>query len=120
RAVIVGAGISGLPVESVEVGVVTPGEPGGGAGVIDRRALPCFRARLTAQRDGPEAPDLLAGRLIVGGEEAARALLSAGRSADDHAVDGKRSGGRVVILAPVRHFGFPDHVAGEAVEREQM
>ena len=119
-AVVVRARIAGRPVERVELGVVGPGEPGGGAAVLDVLALPRLRSRLYPFRHRPEAPRLLAGRLVEGGQEAARAFIAARRAGDHQAAHGERRRGRAVVLVPVGHLGVPSQRAREAVEREDV
>ena len=76
--------------------------------------------RLARPRHGPEAPDFLAGGLIECGDEAAHAFIAARRAGDDEVSDGQRRAGRVVVLAPVGHLGFPQQRAGEAVQRDEV
>ena len=101
--------------------IVAAGEPGRRAAVLDVLAAPGFRARLAALRHGPEAPDLLAGPLIVRGEEPVGAVLAAGHAGNDHvARHGERRRGGRVVLPPVVHRGIPQQLAGEAVQRQQV
>src|SRR5262249_46281561 len=79
-AVVVRPRISGCPVERVEFGIEGAGEPGDAAGMLDGLAAPGLRARLARLGNCPEAPDLLTGLRIEGGQEAARALFAAGGS----------------------------------------
>ena len=119
-AVVVRARIAGRPVERVEIGVVGAREPGGRARVLDVLALPGLRSRLASLRHGPEAPHLLARRLIEGGQEAADAFVAARRAGDHQAADGQRRRGRAVVLAPVGHLGVPQQRAREAVEGDEV
>src|SRR5947209_14179376 len=88
--------------------------------MLDGRALPGLRTRLARQGNGPEAPDLFAGYGIPRGDEAPRALFASGSYRYDQVMGDQRGGGGVVDLEPVRHFGFPDQIAGEAIERNQV
>ena len=88
--------------------------------MLDVFALPCFRAGLAGLGHGPEAPDFLAGRLIVRRDEAAHAFVAAGGAGDHQIADGERRGRAVVVLMPVRHFGFPQQLAVEAVQRDHV
>src|ERR1019366_6193922 len=59
--VVVRAWIAGGPVKQLGFRVVSAGEPGGAATVLQRPTAPTLRPRLTRRRDGPEPPDALAG-----------------------------------------------------------
>src|SRR5437016_4716315 len=58
-AVIVGAWISGGPIEQVRDRVVASGKPRGHAAVLGRLAIPRLRARTAWQRHCPELPGTL-------------------------------------------------------------
>ena len=88
--------------------------------MVDGAALPRFGARLTTCRHGPEAPHLLAGGLIEGGNEAADPFVAAGDSGYHEVVHDERRTGTVVVLAPVGHRGLPQERAGGAAESHQV
>ena len=88
--------------------------------MLDALALPGLRSRLAGLRHGPESPDFLAGGLVEGGEEAARAVFAAAEPGDHQIAHGQRRGRGEVVLMPVGHLGVPDQLAGEAVERDQV
>ena len=117
-AVVVGAGIAGRPIEDVELGVEGAREPGDAAGVFDRFSAPSLRAGLAGFRDGPEAPNLLASLRIPCGDKTARSLFAARCAGYDESIGDEGRGGGVVVLLPIRHFGFPGKFAGETVEGE--
>ena len=83
-------------------------------------AFPGLVAGLSRTGDGVEAPDLVAGRGIVGGDEAADPEL-ASADADDHLVvdDQRRHGDRVGAL-DVGDFGLPEWLAVGPVEGDEM
>jgi hypothetical protein len=82
------------------------------------RALPRIESRLAGSRHRPEAPDFLAGFLIVRRDEPVGAMLAAA-DAGDHQVSGEERRGRgEVILLHVRERSIPDERAGPLVERE--
>ena len=113
-------GIAGRPVDDVERRIVAAGEPGRRAAVLDVLALPGLRSRLARLRHGPEAPDLLAGLLIVRGDEAVGAVLAARDAGDDQVAGGQRRRRGRVVLAPVVELGVPQQLAGEAIERDDV
>ncbi len=113
-------GVADGPVQRVELRVVAAGHPRRRARMIDRVALPCFRPGLAARRDGPESPDLLAGRLLVGRNESARALIPSGDACDHQIADDHRRAGAVVVLAPVGHLRLPQERAAGTIERDEM
>jgi hypothetical protein len=82
--------------------------------------LPGLRLRFTGTRNGPEAPGFLARRLIVGGDETAHAFVAARCPGHDEIADDERRAGRVVILAPVGHLGFPDQRPRKSIERDDV
>ena len=88
--------------------------------MLDVFALPGFRAGLAGQRHGPESPDFLAGGLIERGDETANAFVATRRSRDNQIADGERRGCPVVVLVPIRHFGFPQQLAIGAAERDHV
>ena len=88
--------------------------------MLDPLPLPRLRARLAAARHRPEAPDLLAGGLIERGHEPAHALVATGAAGHHQVADRQRRAGRVVVLAPVGHFRFPQQRAGRSIERDEM
>ena len=118
-AVVIRAGIAGRPVEqcpssgsyvpvsqvcrlvcsmSFPFQVSEPGSPGSGTVQKRQTSLPvaCRRRRRN------------------------RAPLLAARGSGDHQIpDHQRRRSGVVVLVPIRHFGFPQQLAGEAIEREQ-
>ena len=69
--------------------------------------------------DGVEAPGAVAGGGVIGIEEAADGMVAAG-DADHHLAvgDARRHGDGVPILR-IGHARFPDHLAGEGVQRFQ-
>ena len=88
--------------------------------MLDVLAFPGFRVGLAGQRHGPESPDFLAGGLIERRDEAANALVAARRSRNHQVADGERRGCPVVVLVPIRHFGFPQQLAIGAAERDHV
>ena len=115
-----GSGIPDGPVERVELGIVRPGQPGRAARVIDRAPLPRLGSWLAALRDGPEAPDLLPGRLIVRRDETAHAFVAAGHTGHHEVANHERRPGGAVVLAPVRHLRVPEQRAGHSIERDHV
>ena len=75
---------------------------------------------LAGLRHGPEPPDLLAGLLIVRGDEAVGAVLAAGHAGDHEVARGQRRRRRRVVLAPVGQRRVPQQLAGEAVQRDEV
>src|SRR5262249_20205681 len=119
-AIEVVAGIAGLPVDRIELGIIGAGEPGNGTRMIEVAPLPRLRVRLSLFRGVPEAPDFLAGGLIEGGDKSARALVPTGRARDYKIADSQRRRGRVVILMPVGHLGLPQQLARETLQRDDV
>ena len=120
-AVVVGARVAGRPVERLQRRVERSGEPRGGAAALDGRAAPPrLGARFPARGDRPESPRFLAGHAIEGGHEAADTFVAARDPRHDQRADDQRGGRGPVVLPPVGHGRFPQQVAGEAVEREQV
>ena len=77
-------------------------------------------AGLAGTGDGVEPPLLLAGLRIVGGDEAADAVLAAGH-ADDHLVlDDERRQRQRVAGAGVGDAGLPDGPAADRVDRDEL
>src|SRR5438045_6906398 len=68
-------GVSSSPVREVEIRIVGPGIPYGGASNLPGISRPCLVAGLTGRRYGPESPRFPAGNDIEGGDEAAHATL---------------------------------------------
>ena len=104
--------IAGRPIEGVELRIVGACQPRGRSRVRDAASLPRFRSRLAWRRHRPEAPHFFARCLIECGEKAAHAFVTAGRAGNHEVPDDERRAGGVVVLAPVRHFGFPEQRAG--------
>ena len=81
---------------------------------------PCFSARLSWIRHGPDLPNFLSRRGVIGGDESANAFVAT-RGAGDHEIaDNKRCSRAVIVLLPVGHFGFPQQFAVEAVESDHV
>ncbi len=84
--------------------------------MVDVPALPGLRPRLAALGHRPEAPRLLAGRTIEGGQEAAHAFVAAGAARDHEVAHNQGGRSRAVVLAPISHFGLPAQRPREAVQ----
>ncbi len=113
-------GIAGRPVDRVERGIVAAGEPGRRAAVLDVLPLPRLRSGLARLGHGPEPPDLLAGLLIVRGDETVRAVLAARHAGDDEIARRERRRRGRVVLAPVVELGVPQQLAREPIERDDV
>ena len=123
RAVVVGAGVADAPIRQVELRIVGAGHPDRAAAVLPGvgiaealrvgfgQRLPRLVAGLAGRRNRVEAPCLLAGRRVVGGDEAADAVLAAA-DADDHLVldDQRRVRDRIAVRG-LRDRGLPDAAA---------
>src|SRR5258708_21323496 len=83
-------GIAGGPIDEVERGVIAAREPGRRSAMRDVLPLPRLRPGLAGPGDGPESPDLLARGLLVGGDEAVRAVLAAGDAREDEVAGRER------------------------------
>ena len=119
-AIEVRTGVASGPVHQVELGIVGASHPSSAGAVVGKFALPGFRARLARVGYGPETPEFLAGSLIVGGDKSANAFVAPGRAGDHHVSYSERRGGSVVVLMPIRHFGFPQQFAVDAAEGHDM
>src|SRR5260370_8096625 len=80
-------------------------------------ALPGFAAGLAGCRYRELAPQALAGRGIEPGDPVAHALIAIGGADDDLVLDGKRRC-REGHVRRVRERGFPDHLPGFLVGRD--
>jgi hypothetical protein len=110
------AGVTGAPVDGVEGGIVTAGDPGGGGAVLIAIAEPGFDTFLAGAGNGPEAPGLFAGFDVEGGEIAAGAELAAGAADDDLILNDQGGDGARVPLAIGGDGDVPEDVAGGGVE----
>ena len=79
-----------------------------------------FKRLAGVARHAVPAPDLLAGFGVVGGDVAAHAVLGAA-VADDHLAleHARRAGAGVGALLAFDGVLFPDHLAGDCVQRDQ-
>src|SRR5262249_32217359 len=123
---IVRPGIADPPVDEVELRVVRPHLPGRAAADLPRigygigRLRPGLVTGLARRRDGVPAPQLLAGLRIPAHEEAARGVLAAGGSRDQHAVGDERGADALVAFLMLGELLLPDLLAGLHVERDYM
>src|SRR5262249_57828778 len=115
-AVIVGAWVTGGPVQQLDLGVVGSGEPGGGAAVLDRPAHPGLRSRLAPRGDRPEPPGMLACGSLVGVHKSTDAFIATRYARNHQVIDNERRAGGAVILAMVGRLDLPDELAGEAMQ----
>src|SRR3954463_1188296 len=88
--------------------------------MLEHAAGPRFRTGLASRRDGPEAPDALAGRGAIRVEEAARAFVTAGVAGDHKIVHDEGSARGAVVLPVVGHFRVPEQLAGAPIESDQV
>ena len=110
--------VADAPVGDVEVGIVGAGQPDCPAAGPPIVTLPRRATELARARDRVEAPHLVAGRRIVGGDEAADTVLTA-RRADEHlAVDHERGHRDVVVAAVVPGRTLPDEPSGRRVQSD--
>jgi len=70
--------------------------------------------------NGVEAPFAFAGGCVVGVNETADAIFSAGNADDDEILDGQRREGDAVAFAIVKRGGIPDDVAGFGIESDDV
>ena len=88
--------------------------------MFDVLALPRFRSRLAWLRHRPEPPDFFAGLLVERSDETVRPVLAAGDTGDEQVARRQGRGRSGVVLLPIIEHGFPQHVTGEAVERQDV
>jgi hypothetical protein len=121
-AVGIGIGIAGAPISEVQVGIVGAGVPDGSAAGLPGVAGPGFVAGLPGSGDTVEAPDLLPGFDVEGGEEIAHAGVAAGGADDDFILDHQRRVGDDVTFGCgwLGDLRVPDDLAGFGVDGEQM
>ena len=119
-AVPVRAGVAGAPVDEVEVGVVGAGDPARRAAGAPRLAGPGLVVGMVGAGNGPRAPREVAGRRVVGVDEAADAELAAGDARHDLALDDEGRGGLAVARAVVGDLAVPHQVAGARVDGHEV
>ena len=88
--------------------------------MFDVFPFPGFRVGLAGQGHGPESPDFLAGGLIERRDEAADSFVAARRARNNQIADRERRGRPVIVLMPIRHFGFPQQLAIGAAQRDHV
>ena len=113
-AVVIETGIAGRPVHEIELRIVRARHPGGAAAMLRLLALPGFGTGLTrrsARSRSARLPCPVVG--VVRRDESAHTFVATGGSGDHQIADDERRGCPVVVLVPVRHFGFPQQLAVE-------
>src|SRR2546423_12058844 len=88
--------------------------------MLDRFALPGVVSALAKLGHGPKSPHFFPSGLIECRDESSRPLLASRGAGNYEIAHPQRSRGGIVVFAPVRHFGIPEHCAREAVEGDQM
>src|SRR6266576_4149084 len=83
-------GISGRPVEQIQIGIEGSAEPGGPAAPLHRKIAPGLRARLALGGNGVESPELFASGRRVRGDEATHAAIAARDPHYDAVLEGQR------------------------------
>src|SRR4051812_16071543 len=68
--------IAGLPIDDIQFGIISAGEPRRAAAVFKRTADPCLRTLLTAFGNHVKPPNKLARRCIVSIDKASRSFLT--------------------------------------------
>ena len=120
----------GLPTPQyvrLSVGIVRAGHPDRAAAVLPRLGsqyvVGVRRARLPGLMPGfarpgnrVEAPDLLSRARVVGGDEAANAVLAAADADDDLVLDDERRQRHRVAGLAVGHLGLPQRPAASRVD----
>src|SRR5262249_42402495 len=112
---VVRLGITGAPIDEVELRIVRAVLPGGAAAVFPgvRNVLwPGLGARLAQRRDGVAPPQLLPGFRIPAVEETARGAVAAGHAGDHDAVGHQRRDDADIAFLVVGKFLLPDLLAG--------
>jgi hypothetical protein len=131
--VVPGGAVADADQKLVELGIVDDRIPDGAATAIfpplagpgGKRDLHRLVRRLMIgpvggiSGDGVEAPDLLAGRGIVGGDVAAHAKLGARIADDDLVPEYARCAGDRVRLGLIDRDDRPDRLAGGRIQRDQ-
>ena len=114
---------TGAPVDQVELRVVAADHPRRGMAARGaRQPAPGVATRLIRGGGGVDAPQLFSGADVVGGDETAprtRARRIAPRPGNQLALHDDRSSRLRDALAIVGPFGFPDHLSGACVQRDE-
>ena len=119
-AVVVEAGVAGGPIDEIELRIVRAGHPACTATMLGLLSLPCFGTGLAGIGYRPESPCFLAGRCVVCSDESAHAFITPGGAGDQEIAHDERRGRSIVVLMPVRHFGFPEKLAVTAIHGDHV
>ncbi len=115
-----GAGFPRSPIKKVGVRVVRAREPSRRTARFPTVAAPRLVSGLALARHRPQTPKPLAGRGIIGVEEAAHSRFAAADADDDFVLYGKRRRGNRVAQRVVRDLFLPAHRTGARVERHDV
>ena len=118
-AVDIGTGVAYGPIEGIEIGIVTAGEPHAAGAVFPAIAGPCFVAGLARRGDSVEMPELPAGGGIVGFKETDDAVFTTGDAGDDFIFQGEGGGGQAVAEHGIGNLDFPEERTGAGVEGDK-
>ena len=88
--------------------------------MLERLTNPCFRSRLSAFRNRVEPPRALTRRRAVRVEKSARAFFAARDAHHEQIADGQRRRRGAVGIEIRAHLRFPQPLAGEAVESQDV
>ncbi len=113
-------GISGGPENLIRGGIVGPRIPCRCATDLPRIAFPGVVAGLSGTGNGVETPFALAGIGVVGIDESADAILSAGNADDDQVLHGEWRDGEAVAGSVVGGGDVPADGPGLGIERDDV
>ena len=118
-AVPVRTGISDAPISQVEIRIVGTRHPHGSAPSLPRIASPGFVARLARARDGVKSPNFFARFHIVGRQETADTVLTAGGTDNHLVLHDQRGHGQSVAGLGFRYRNVPQRTPVFGVNRDQ-
>src|SRR5260370_42633221 len=115
-----GRRIARAPDDQVLLRIKCAGHPGGPAALLPGVTGPAFIAFLAGAGYGPEAPATFSGLGVIGIQETADSVLTAGYSRDHHVFDNQRRGGDGMAGAIVGHLHVPQDRARLGAESNEM
>src|ERR1700691_2103980 len=119
-AVVIGSGISGSPIQQVQLRIIGSGAPCASAAGASHVFSPGFRTGLARTRNGPHTPEALAGFRVVGVKETPNPYVASGHSDNDFPVEHSRRPVHCVALAILVNVDSPFHRACGGVKRDEM